>query len=125
MLIDIVQKTQQNKQPILFIANGIIISGLHLGIYYICAKFWMDDLLIANMIAFLCAFSVNFISQSFIFNKRMSYFSFSKYFLSQLVVQSVNGVLLKFFSQIHLIWLFMCIQAYVTYWINKKIIFNP
>lgn len=119
MFINLLKK---HKQLLLFCINGGIMTLIHLSIYYLL---WQvnSNLFVNNMIAFLFAFSVNYFSQLIIFSTKTSVYVFLKYFLSQLVLQSINGVILNIFSQVHLIFLMICIQTYTSYMLNKKIVF--
>ena len=114
---------QKNKQPLMFFANGVFITGIHLACYYGLYQIY-KDLFTINLISFCVAFTVNYFSQLLIFSKKSSYYVLSKYFISQLVFQLINSVLLKIFSHVHLILILMCIQAYITYLVNKHCIFK-
>ncbi len=119
MFINLLKK---HKQIILFCINGGLITLIHLSVYYLLWQI-SKNLFINNMIAFFIAFSINYFSQLFIFNVKTDSYVFLKYFISQLVLQLINSVILNIFSQVHLIFLIICIQTYISYMLNKKIVF--
>lgn len=119
----LVNSIKNNQQFILFVINGLFITGIHLSIYYLLSK-ENTNLFINNMCGFIVAFVVNYFAQLKIFKAKTTGYTFIKYFGWQLVIQGINGVILNIFSQVHLILILICIQTYASFMLNKKWVFN-